>query len=232
MCYFYLQLKRIFILYFDYLVNSQDLVIGDPATDTENDFSDPPESPYHFNTPDEQSDQPDDNMNNSHMDFSGAMAAIRAEQNVIGSQQQSMMQDSDIDWNDYMNMPGTDHPEDDEFPIDRQLRILNEEEEEQRAGLTGRLTAPEHEIRRRQRRSKSINQDDTTAQLRAKQIELVEEQLKLHKTLSENAAIAKEEAKERLKMVATQRKIAELDLRLKEMEFNAKEMEFNANEMS
>lgn len=95
-----------------------------------------------------------------------------------------------------------------------------EEEEQQRTGLGGRLTAPVHEIRRRHRQV-PVNQGVAIDQLRLKQMELADEQLKLQKILLENAVIAQEEAKERVKLVTIQRKIAEIDLRLKEDERNA-----------
>lgn len=85
-----------------------------------------------------------------------------------------------------------------------------------------RLTAPAEEIIKRKRTKKaSPMQDDVTAQLRAKQMKLVDDQLKLNAVLLENATIAGEEAKERLKMATAQRKLAEIELELKHKEQNS-----------
>lgn len=116
--------------------------------------------------------------------------------------------------------------EDDEWPIERFLRLQDDEP----SGTRGRLTAPAGETRKR-KRAKKTTPDETNAmvdELRSKQLALVNEQLELHKILQEtalinreNASIAKEEAMERLAMVKVQRQIAEIELQAKRMNSNS-----------
>lgn len=92
---------------------------------------------------------------------------------------------------------------DDEFPIDRWLRLQAEEE----ANTRGRLTAPIGEIRKRQPKAntkKTAGNIQMVDQLRAKQINFVDEQTYLQKILQENASIAQDEARERLDLVKMQ----------------------------
>lgn len=188
------------------------MIVGNADTDTDNDYDDPTGSSY------KPSEEPPGNLN-----LSQALSAIEGEQQRIESQsksQSSQQQPSDdlaIDWDDFM-IP-EDNPELDEFPLDRQLRLLQEEEEEERrGGLTGRLTAP-----RSEKRSRPTTQSSNQAidRLRTKQMELVDVQLKVQQKLLENAEIANEEAKERLKMTTAQRKQAEIELQMKEREMNS-----------
>lgn len=207
-------------------MNSQTLVIGNPDTNTDNDFTGHSGSSVHSSRSGEVADEGTDAVtgegtnDSRHMNYSEALETLQEQQIRFSQMSQTMIQqspshNSEIDWNNYMN------PEDDEFPIDRHLRLAREEEEEERARLSGRLTAPADEIRRRTKKAPSNNQDDVVAQLRIKQIQLADEQLKVQKVLLETATIAQDEAKERLKMVAAQRKRAEIELRLKEIEFSA-----------
>lgn len=190
------------------------MVVGNPETDTDNDFEDPSGSSFH----------PVEDISD-HMNLAQALSAMEEEEQLFQSQsksqssQQQPRDDSDINWDEYMNVPETDHLEDFEFPLDRQLRLLQEaEEEEQRGGLTGRLTAPLNEKRSRPTTQSSNRIID---QLRAKQLELVDVQLKVQQKLLENAEIANEEAQERLKMTTAQRKQAEIELQIKEREINS-----------
>lgn len=189
-------------------------MIGDPDTDTDNDFSDPPELSWH-------SISREHAERSEHMTLSQAMDVIEQ-----SNSQHSSAHDEEINWDDYMQIPELEHPEDDEFPLDRQLRLMREEEEEeeQRAYSSGRLTAPPNEVRRRAKRMPTHQTtQDVAAELREKQMELVNEQLKLQKLLIQNAEIAQKEAKERLKMVAAQRQCAEIELQLKQSQLNARD---------
>lgn len=90
-----------------------------------------------------------------------------------------------------------DQPEDEEFEIDRHLRLVREEEEE--ASLGRRLLAPPGEIKIRNRQTKKGKpNDDMIQNLRKKQFELVNLQINLHKVLLENAKITQQECKEKL----------------------------------
>lgn len=95
-------------------------------------------------------------------------------------------------------------PEDEEFEIDRQLRLAREEEEE--ASLGRRLLAPSAEIRIRNRPTKKGKpNDDMIQNLRKRQFELVNLQINLHKVLLENAKITQQECKEKLLLAQTLR---------------------------
>lgn len=103
-----------------------------------------------------------------------------------------------------------ENPEDDETIIDRHLRLQREEDE--RLATTNRsLLAPREElrIRNRQPAKKQTNTDNLLTTLREKQLELVNIQINLQKTLLENAQIMQKEYKERLSM--TQRMNASTD---------------------
>lgn len=93
--------------------------------------------------------------------------------------------------------------------------LLEKEEDKSNRNL---LTAPPQEMGQPNNQTSKLDQGDAdaTTQLWNKQMELVNEQLKLQKILLENAMIAKYEAKKRLKMSIAQRKIAEMDLQLRE----------------
>lgn len=110
--------------------------------------------------------------------------------------------------------------EDEEWPIDRWLRLREEEE----ADTRGRLTAPRNEVRKRQPKKKPANKNELQFnELRIKQNALVDEQIALQKIQKEIAElelkekkeiapIAKEEAQERLRLLKMQCEIAEIDL--------------------
>lgn len=85
-------------------------------------------------------------------------------------------------------------------------------------GLSEPSTAPPQEIIYQRKQTPSINKNDASIQLVEKQIELVNEKMKLQKVLLQTALIAQEEAKERLNLTRIQRKIADIDLHLKENE--------------
>lgn len=136
------------------------------------------------------------------------MSALQTEEQILQPVQSMERQRlATIAWEAFM--------EEEEFELDRRLRLQREEEEAGTAGLTGRLTAPESERRQRPKKAapSKTNYDDTTAQLRAKQMKLIDEQIKLQKVLLENAMIAQEEAKERVKLITAQRQSAEIELR-------------------
>lgn len=79
--------------------------------------------------------------------------------------------------------------EDDEFSIDRQLRLLQEQEEEERgANMNRSLLAPREEIRQRNRRPKKTNSEHIDL-LREKQLKLVDLQINLNEVLLETAKI-------------------------------------------
>lgn len=90
-----------------------------------------------------------------------------------------------------------DNLEDDEFSIDRQLRLRREqEEEEEHANLGRRLLAPREEIRNRNRqpKKKQTNQESINL-LREKQLKLLDLQMDYHKILIENAKVALQKEK-------------------------------------
>lgn len=96
---------------------------------------------------------------------------------------------------------GLENPEDDEFSIERQMRLAREEEEGG-GSLHRRLVAPPSEIRRRntnkQKQIANRNENPLIIEaLRKKQSELVDLQINTQKILFENAKIAQAEAKEK-----------------------------------
>lgn len=108
-------------------------------------------------------------------------------------------------------------PSDEEFEIERWLRIQRENEALD-VGTGGRLTAPQDEVRHRRRQSQQRQvppNSGLTDTLRTSQINLVEEQIYLQQILQENARIAQEEA---LAMAQLQRRILEIDLEMKQKE--------------
>lgn len=224
------------------LVDSQSLVIGNPETDTDNDFTNCSGSSYHSsNGQSSKAKQLNKKKgNSSHLNFTDALQALRdegirtqtqtslqsqADETQLSQQQQQPQAEDNI-----MNVD--DYPEDEEWAIDRQVRLQEEQEEEerrQRIGSSGRLTAPPREIRRR-KRTQPANQNTAIDHLREKQMKLVDEQLKLQsillhnasiaqedaleqlkrqKILTQNASIAQEEGKERLKLATIERMLAE-----------------------
>lgn len=114
-------------------------------------------------------------------------------------------------------------PSDEGFPIDRWLQH-QEEEDRRNAGTSGRLTAPPSETRRRRRsgsrQQPAPNENNLTDQLRAKQLQLVDEQIHLQQILQENARIQQEEHTERMELAKIQRRIAELELAAKQRELD------------
>lgn len=87
--------------------------------------------------------------------------------------------------------------EDNEFPLDRQFRLLREqEEEEERANLGRRLIAPRDEIRHRNRQPKNKQTNPESIHLlKEKQLKLLDSQLDYHKILIETARVALEKEK-------------------------------------
>lgn len=148
--------------------------------------------------------------------------------------------DSDVVVNDWV--PQDDMPEDQEWPVERWLRLQDEEDQANRRGnskrtttrtnvqerlrnetaanLSGRITCPPDEVRKRVQQSKP-NNDDLVNELRCKQIELINEQIEVQKVLRETSLIQQEEAKERRMLVQAQTAYAELDLILKRREVDA-----------
>lgn len=184
-------------------------------------------------------DEDKTNDKTSQMNFSQALDTLQQQQRQhrdrlrpiqveeSGQQQHSVHSNVDthanVDWDEYMN--DSEHPEDEEWEIERRMRLLQEEEDEEerqrRSGI--RLTAPPSEVRRRSKQPKHTQQSnrvDITAQLRAKQMELVDVQVNVQKLLFENATIAQKEATERLAMTVALRKCAEIDLASKTREFD------------
>lgn len=103
--------------------------------------------------------------------------------------------------------------EDEEWPIARMMRLQDEEE----AGMRGRLTAPQNEVRKRQPKKKPSNRNDLLVDaLRTKQMTLVDEQIYLHKVQQEKESINQEESQEKLMLIKTQRQIAEIELKEKQ----------------
>lgn len=83
--------------------------------------------------------------------------------------------------------------EDDEFSIDRQLRLRREQEEEEaRANMGRRLLAPREEIRHRNRqpkKNKKQSNPESIDMLKEKQLKLLDLQMDYHKILIENAKV-------------------------------------------
>lgn len=103
-----------------------------------------------------------------------------------------------------------DEIEDEEWAIEKWLRLQNEEEEQKETSRR-RLTAPPTEIRKRASKTPVKSIVSKVDELQARQIELVHQQINLQKILVENALIAQEEAKERLLLAKAQRASAELE---------------------
>lgn len=116
--------------------------------------------------------------------------------------------------NDLQPLPPGERPEDDDTWIDRLVRIDREEALNTNGSSSRRLVAPSHEINKRQPRKAKANRndDEMVNQLRAKQLELVNIQINVQKTMHESAKIAQKEAIERLQLARIQRTIAENDL--------------------
>lgn len=250
-------------------MDSQTLVIGDPETDTDNDITGGSHTPSDRSrsfTKDHSDSESSGHMP-GHMPFHQAMQVVQAEMSVQSQsplqkettqpqsrsshqrkattqssrREQSQPMEEGINWADFIDDGNEYEDADQEWSVERHMRLAAEVENEERAALRNRLTAPPNEIRRRDRASRIPN--DNTKQLRAKQLELVNqqlnlqevlqgearekaqvvaEQLKLQKMLQENAMIANEEAKERLKAATAKRKAEEISLRLMELELQNK----------
>lgn len=147
------------------------------------------------------------------MAFEDAMNLVRTEYSSQPQQANSVQNEpAGINWDEFMDEDGNETPQDEEWPHQRHMRLIEEEEMEQQAhrrGVGRPLTAPANEIRRRRAPTRHINNDAGLKDLRAKQLELLNKQIEV-----ENMRC--EEAKERIKLITAQRKIAEIDLRMKE----------------
>lgn len=114
-------------------------------------------------------------------------------------------------------LPGFENalPEDDEWELDRRIRLTREMEQEQ-GHLNRRLTAPPNEIRRRNRsrqtQSANRNGNSTIDSLREKQMQLVDLQIDLQKVLLENAKITQKETQEKYLYTKALRMSAEQNL--------------------
>lgn len=178
-------------------MNSQDLVIGDD--DTSNDYSNDDRNDLTFNIDDHgPRSKSDDVLHNIADDSSNAeifelMKSLEAERTNSADIQTSPMSD------DIQILP-----EDEEFHVERMLRLR----EEERATTNKRLLAPPDEVRKRQIKSKKTD-DNLINELRLKQIEMVDLQISVQQTLLENARILQDEAIERLELTKIQRRIAE-----------------------
>lgn len=184
-------------------VDSQTMEIG--SDDTSNGFSEALDSEFHLSEHGEMENS------ESSVDLS-LQQALESMQNA-GEMHVSNDANRDGDGDDVYDNQTQEMPDEEEWPVERWLRLQAEEEAE----TNGRLTAPAKEIRKRAPKRKANNTNDVLInELRAKQIALVDEQIQLHKMQQENAAIAKEEATERMELLKTQRKIAEIDLNAKQ----------------
>lgn len=194
--------------------------ISDNDSYVEGDFSEP-DNGSSYNPIDEQNNENNDGDGSGHMNFSQALDALQ-------QQRENCSQSSQIDEN---NLQGRPMQHDlnidfDEFINDRYdeylgQRMQEDESEQQRTDI--RLTAPPGEVRHRPKQPKRTppsKQIDVAAQLRTKQLQLVDVQVKVQKLLLENATIAKKEALERLAMATALRKCAELDLSSKMRQHN------------
>lgn len=217
--------KLFHMLYLNLLVDSQTIRIGDDDSFDEGDYSDG-NNGSDFNLSDEQNDQHNNDNTSGHLNYSQASKEIETLQqqqrqtqrscSQIGesSQRQQTSRCNEINWDDFIN-----NPEYEQLGIDVQVR--EDERNQQRSGI--QLTAPPEEVRHRPRQPKRTprsNQIDITADLRAKQMELVDVQLNVQKLLLETAKIAQYEANERLATAKALRKCAELDLASKMSEQN------------
>lgn len=194
-------------------MNTQTLTIGNVETDTDNDFTGHNSPEFDVNRSSSSSDDAAGNAagNAANMPLHDAMELVRS-QFSQQSQEGNLVEgrQDNIDWDFYIDK------DDEESPIARHMRLAREEEEQeaQRAGVGSRLTAPPIEITRRrtrQQRQVQVHPYADTTDLRAKQIALLEKQIEV-----EN--LRYEEAKERVKLMTAQRKLAEIDLRIKENE--------------
>lgn len=96
---------------------------------------------------------------NDEEERTGVSTRLTARVHKEKRQRKQTSADTAIDWDAYMDLSEAEHPEDDEFPFDRRLRLAYEADEEERAGLSGRLTAPAHEVRRRRKSASTMNQN-------------------------------------------------------------------------
>lgn len=159
------------------------MVIGED--DTDNDFSGDDDKSYQpsYNDPNESQLSQDDEA------FFDLAKKMEAERVAKLSQNMAISPDSSII---HVMPEGDEIPEDEEWGIDRWLRLQNEEEQSAR----GRLTAPSAELTKRTTLKSSENKVD---ELRARQVQLVDQQINLQK------------AKERLMLTKAQRVCAELE---------------------
>lgn len=87
-----------------------------------------------------------------------------------------------------------DNLDDDEFPLDRRLRLMREAEEEEAMGR--RLVAPRDEIRHRNRQPKKKQTNSESINLlKEKQLKLLDLQMDYHKILIENAKVTLQKEK-------------------------------------
>lgn len=189
-------------------VDSQNIVIG--SDDTSDGFSEVPDSEF-VPIEDNHTENSDDQVN-SFIDLAKQLEAERM-QNADKADRMAVSNDGercDGAVNQMIEL------EDDEWPVARWVRL----QEEAEAETNGRLTAPENEIqKRRPRKRPTTNRNDALIdELRAKQIELAEEQIYLQKIQQDTALFARNEAEERLQLIKIQRQIAEIDLNKKQNE--------------
>jgi hypothetical protein len=188
-----------------FTVDSQRIAVG--SDDSSNGYSEHPDSEWlQSDTNDENADASNNQMN-SFVHLAKRLEVQRLK-NAKQANQLIVISDSGSEI------------EDEEWPIDRWLRLQAEEE----AGTSGRLTAPRNEVRKRQPKKKPANKNDLQVnELRLKQKALVDEQLALQKIQKEIAElelndkkeispIVKEEALERLRLLKIKREIAEIEL--------------------
>lgn len=182
-------------------VNSQDIVIG--SDDTSNDFTDGPASEYVPNADELE-------ILSDHSDEFHDMAKQQESQRLSNADQADQMLVSRNGENDrHAILQEIEEDMHVELPVARWLRLQEEEE----ANTSGRLTAPQNEVRKRGRKRKSPGENDALIEdLRKKQMALVDDQIYLQKVLVDNAMIAREEAQEKLELIKIQRKIAQITL--------------------
>lgn len=184
-------------------VNSQDIVIG--SDDSSNGFTNVPDSEYVPNN-DELENSDADHHSEEFFD-----SANRQESQRLSNANQAVRMFVSNDGEDDVNaiLRELDKDMHVEFPVTRWLRLQEEEE----ANTSGRLTAPQNEVRKRGQKRKPVSENDALIEgLRKKQMALVDDQIYLQKLLFDNAMIARDEAKEKLELVKIQRKIAQLTL--------------------
>lgn len=200
-------------------------MIGDPDTDTENDITGDSDSSYKQQSKGNKTKKQPQNLLGA-MSYEDALTAIENEQNNASQKStKAPPNHENIDWSQYMGDEDDGMPSDQEWSVDRHLRLLDEQENELRTG--GNLTAGRNE-----KRSK-------IDQLRTMQSNLLRVQFDLQEQLLKNAQIAEEEAKvrlqsaedakkmaaeegaERMKLLVSQRMLAELELTQKQREYGA-----------